>query len=901
MSLKQFKRVLIGPPPSALPMSFLRSLTRAVQLAPLSSLVGTSWCDLISVKSFSKPDELWESCACFAALLLGSTALTFGQAANPTKEYVYLGSKLVAIDTTGSGSSSPGAELYSPQVGEATGGSKRRFLWSSGGQNAQEYSLQVGTAVGGTQYYNGVEPQGTAEREVTGLPCSGAIYVRLRTKYAGQWATAKDYQFPAACPADPRAVLESPVVGTQLASTTPTFTWTSGTGAQDYWLDIGTAFAQGNLWAGVVPTTSKQSVALPCAAVNSTNPATIYIRLYTRIGGAWQTPNDYTYKQPPSQACSADPRASLTTPTPGSALPYSTMTFTWAAGPQGADYWLDVGNTGVGQGTTFGGLVSTTSKQVTGIPCTGTIHVRLYTRISGTWQAPIDYTFGPPPAVECNPANSQARLQSPTPGSVLKSHTVNFSWSPGNGAQSYWLDVGTAQGQGTITAGELTAMSKEVAGIPCSAPTIHSRLWTKKAGAWLPPLDYTFGPPPPQFCPDPTTTSVSPSSVYLGLGQPTAFTALIADRPATQTHAVTWTLKYKDAQGNYQLATPKSVYGELLPNGEYTAPTAVAPQWPSGTLIVYAEASFTPTLAVARAEIQVRYYPVDCTYRYQPSNINGVGQDLNLLMWQQDGTCQVEQFRPAVQLLISNGGPVNPSIANQCYIVYYPGSGQILQLWDDAGINPSRSSSSWFPQKANINNTNYIVREGGGMTTNSQCHVDYSFAWERFGGTPKFMEWNTPIYFHQTFAGPKTMKLREATTASAWIELGPWTVPDKPSLPPIGDVTSPAENSSFATNVNITFQGWALDNASKSETHISKVKVYANGHYLGTANLGLSNSAACAPYGGLRPGCPNVGWDFTVNSGVLGAGTQLMEFVVYDGDTPSPQIRILRRTITVTP
>ena len=44
------------------------------------------------------------------------------------------------------------------------------------------------------------------------------------------------------------------------------------------------------------------------------------------------------------------------------------------------------------QGSIFGGIVSATSKQVTGIP-TGTIWVRLWTRIGNVWQPPLDYSF----------------------------------------------------------------------------------------------------------------------------------------------------------------------------------------------------------------------------------------------------------------------------------------------------------------------------------------------------------------------------------------------------------------------------------------------------------------------------------------------------------------------------
>ena len=45
------------------------------------------------------------------------------------------------------------------------------------------------------------------------------------------------------------AAIQSPTPGTQLLSTTVTFTWGAISGADYYWLDVGTAQAQGNICA----------------------------------------------------------------------------------------------------------------------------------------------------------------------------------------------------------------------------------------------------------------------------------------------------------------------------------------------------------------------------------------------------------------------------------------------------------------------------------------------------------------------------------------------------------------------------------------------------------------------------------------------------------------------------
>ena len=78
--------------------------------------------------------------------------------------------------------------------------------------------------------------------------------------------------------------------------------------------------------------------------------------------------------------------------------------------------------------------------------------------------------------------------------STLTGSTVTFSWSAGANATAYWLDVGTAQGQGNISAGQLPAgtLSKTVGGIPTDSRTICVRLWTQVSGSFgANHIDYT--------------------------------------------------------------------------------------------------------------------------------------------------------------------------------------------------------------------------------------------------------------------------------------------------------------------------------------------------------------------------------------------------------------------------
>ncbi len=122
-----------------------------------------------------------------------------------------------------------------------------------------------------------------------------------------------------------------------------------------------------------------------------TNGATVFARLYQLIDGKWQS-TDYTYTEAGTLA-----PAALTTPTPGSVLPGSTVTFAWTGGAGPAAYQLWLGTTGVGSKNLYdSGSTTGTTETVSGLPTTGgTVYARLWWEISGVWQH-ADYTYTAP-------------------------------------------------------------------------------------------------------------------------------------------------------------------------------------------------------------------------------------------------------------------------------------------------------------------------------------------------------------------------------------------------------------------------------------------------------------------------------------------------------------------------
>jgi hypothetical protein len=259
------------------------------------------------------------------------------------------------------------------------------------------------------------------------------------------------------------AAMTSPAPGATLTGASVTFTWSAGSGAVAYWLDVGSAQGQANLFGQNVGLATSQTVnGLP------TDGSTVYVKLWTLLGGTWQS-SDSTYK-----SGGANTKAVMLLPAPTSVLSGASVTFTWSAASVGAvAYWLDMGSV-QGQGSIFGQNVAlATSQTVNGIPTDGsTVYVKLWTLLGATWQF-NDYTY------KAAGGNSKAAITSPVPGSGTGGSSVTFTWSAASGAVVYWLNVGTTSGSSNLyNQNEGLATSQTVTGLPTDGSTFYVRLWT---------------------------------------------------------------------------------------------------------------------------------------------------------------------------------------------------------------------------------------------------------------------------------------------------------------------------------------------------------------------------------------------------------------------------------------
>src|SRR5207302_1203176 len=104
-----------------------------------------------------------------------------------------------------------------------------------------------------------------------------------------------------------KAAIISPLTTSPLSGATVIFTW-NNTGAPQYWLDVGTAFARADITTGSVGTaTSKSVTGIP------TDGSSVYVRLWSYLSGVWKG-NDYTY----TAASVGARKAAMISPVPSS-------------------------------------------------------------------------------------------------------------------------------------------------------------------------------------------------------------------------------------------------------------------------------------------------------------------------------------------------------------------------------------------------------------------------------------------------------------------------------------------------------------------------------------------------------------------------------------------------------
>jgi hypothetical protein len=374
--------------------------------------------------------------------------------------------------------------IYSPLGGTTlsnTGSTTYKWYPVAGAQ----YWLDIGSAPGGNQYYQSGNLGTVLSQTVANnlLPTNGStVWARLWYLINGNWSfTDTSYT---SYGAGTKGVITTPTPGSTLTGSTVTFSWTAGSGATAYWIDAGNVaggnqyYQSGNL--GNVLTTTVSG--LP------TNGTTVYITLYSLIAGNWQS-NGYTY----TAFNLSGAGGVITSPTPGSTLTSSSVTFNWSAGAGATAYWLDAGSTvGGNQYYQSGNLGNVLTTTVNGLPTdSSTIYVTLYSLIGGVWSG-NNYTY-----TAFNGSGALAQITSPTPGGTLSGNAATFIWSADPSATAYWLDIGSVPGGNQYyQSGNLgNVLTTNVYSLPADGSTIYATLYSYVGGQWLSTsTTYTSGP-----------------------------------------------------------------------------------------------------------------------------------------------------------------------------------------------------------------------------------------------------------------------------------------------------------------------------------------------------------------------------------------------------------------------
>ena len=244
------------------------------------------------------------------------------------------------------------------------------FQWST--VSKATYWLDVGTAkYGNTIFQSSVS---STSQPVTGLPTNGSpVYATLYTIFTDGTKVYNEYTYTAfnAGSVVP-AVMQSPTQGSTLPANSVTFTWSAGTNATAYWLDVGNV-AGGNQWYQSGSITS-QSATVPNVPPNG---LPVYVTLYSLGAEGQKLSNSYTY--------TAANGAQMVSPAPGSTLSGGSATFTWSAGGATA-YQLTVGSTYGGSDIYSSTSLTALTTTATPLPQNGsTLYVTLYSEINGIW------------------------------------------------------------------------------------------------------------------------------------------------------------------------------------------------------------------------------------------------------------------------------------------------------------------------------------------------------------------------------------------------------------------------------------------------------------------------------------------------------------------------------------
>lgn len=380
------------------------------------------------------------------------------------------------------------AGIVQPAQGAVISASSIVVRWNPE-PDAIGYSIGVGTSLAAVS----AAPWGDISKQSVGLmtsaqvfdiPLNGApVYLRLMVQTASGYRMIDTSFATVVGTQDRTAALQSPLPPAKLKSNT-VVRWDSGRGVSEYMLAVASnssllaqsPWGDHYLYRGTATSTTVPR--LP------DNGAPLHVRLWSRMLDTWFY-RDYVFTSDLAVA------ARLLTPTVGTRVNQSSVSFSWNTGSGATDYMLGVATRPELLAAEpwadlyfyTGKATAVTTPRV--LPLDGrSIHVRLWSKLNGNWLS-ADYAFASATA-------RSAALTWPAAGQPLAKRAQRFTWSGALGpVTEYALAIASSktiletEAKGDVFTYSGTDTSIVVPGIPLNGRDLHVRVSSKINGEWF--------------------------------------------------------------------------------------------------------------------------------------------------------------------------------------------------------------------------------------------------------------------------------------------------------------------------------------------------------------------------------------------------------------------------------
>jgi hypothetical protein len=235
--------------------------------------------------------------------------------------------------------------------------------------------------------------------------------------------------------------------------------WTSRPGAQAYYLYVGSAPGLKDL------INSRETQATEWPTHSLPVGKTLYARIHTKYADGWVNS---------SIEFSIRPTAAFVSPAVDGSTVSPNTRFEWTSVPDAEAYYLYVGSAPGMKDYVDSNEIQSSSFDARGLPPGRTVYARLHTRHGGAWSY-VDLSLNIMPA---------AAFLSPVAGDQAFDPRLDLRWQAVDGAEAYYLYVGTKPGaRDLVDSRETQATSWPATFIP-AGETVYARIHTKYGGVW---------------------------------------------------------------------------------------------------------------------------------------------------------------------------------------------------------------------------------------------------------------------------------------------------------------------------------------------------------------------------------------------------------------------------------